>query len=218
MTSSVGIHELAKSFCCWGDKDNKLIFDHGSRKSDTIISFIFPLGRKMPWPLRVHAFLRPLLAKNVLSTCVIIMIGLWSGPATLQSSGYSFGTIVPSSKNSTKYGKSDFISLRNVSRYSITSSRSCPSKTTPFCTYFHLHLKRLSHFWAVLERIPACRSISPFFCTLLPAKIDYSRFTGVSSSFCTSSSQFDCKYPFTNLAKEYEVIPNILLTRLIGKH
>ena len=218
MTVSVDIPELARSFCCWGDKDNKLSLDHGSRKSDTIIPFTFLLGRKMPWPLRVHTFLRLSLAENVLSSYVIIMICLWSGLLTAQSSGYSFGTIVPSSKKPTKYGRSDFISLRNVSRYSITSSRSCPSKNTLFCTSFHLYPKRWSHFWAVFERILARRSISPFSHTLLPAKIDCSSPSGVSSSSCASSGRFACKYPFTNWAKEYEVIPNILLTRLIGKH
>ncbi len=152
------------------------------------------------------------------SSFVILMISLRPGLSTSQSSGYSFDTIVPSSKNPTKYCRSDFISLRKVSRYFITSSSSCPLKNTSFCTFFHLYFKRLSHFRAVFEQMLACRSISPFPPTVLSAKIDCSSFSGVSRSSCASSGRLACKYRFTNWAKEYEVIPNILLTRLVGKH
>ncbi len=114
------------------------------------------------------------------------MIGFQSGSPTAQSSGYSFDTIVPPSKNSTKYDRSDFISLRIVSQYSITSSRSCISKNIPFCTFFYLYLQLLSYFRAVLERIPARQSISPFSRTVLPAKIDYSSLSSVSNSSCAS--------------------------------
>ena len=198
MTASSGIPELARFSYCWEGKDNKLSLDHRSKKSDTIIFFPFLLGLKMPWPLRVYTFLYSLLAKNVFSSCVIIMIDLWSGLPTTQSFGYFFSTIVPSSKNFTKYGRSDFISSRNISQYSITSSRSYPSKNTPFCTSFDLYPKQLSHFRAIFEQIPACQSISLFSCTALSVKIDCSSLSGVSSSFCASSGQFTYKYPFTN--------------------
>ena len=210
--------KLGRSFCCSGDKNKRLSLDHKSRKSDTIILFLFPLGRKMAWLLRVYTFLRPSLAENVLSSCVIIMIGLQSGLDITQSFGYSFDPIVPSSKNSIKYGRSDFVLSKNVSRYFITSSHLCLSKNTSFCTSFHLYPKRLSYFWAVLEQIPAYQSISLFSRTMLPAKIDCSSSSGVSSSSCASSGRLAFKYPFTNWAKEYEVISNILLTMLISKH
>lgn len=136
--------------------------------------------------------------------CAIILIFLW------------YYNII--FKNSTKYDRSDFILLKNVFWYSIMSLRLCPSKNTPFCIIFYLYPKQLSHFRAVLERIPACRSISLFSHTVLHAKIDCSSPSSVSNSSYTSSGQFAYKYPFTNWAKEYEVIPNILLIILIGKH
>ena len=156
MTASNGIPKLASFFCCWRSKNNGLSLDYRSRKSDTIIPFLFSLGLKMPWSLRVYIFLRPSLAEIILSFYVIIMIDLQSGSLTTQLSWYSFGTIVPFLKNITKYSRSDFIFLRKVFWYSITSSRSCPSKNTPFCIFFHLYPKRLSYFRAVLEQIPAC--------------------------------------------------------------
>lgn len=173
--------------------------DYESRKSDTIILFPFPLSRKISWLLRVHTFLLySLLAENILSSYMIIIIGLQSGLFTAQLSGNFFGTIVSSSKNSIKYSRSDFILLKNVSRYLITSLHSCPSKNTPFCTFFHLYSKRSSRFQAVFKQIAACWSISLFYLTMLPAKIDCSSPSGISSSFCASSGRFAYKYLITN--------------------
>ncbi len=85
-------------------------------------------------------------------------------------------------------------------------------KKYSFLYFFHLYPKRLSHFRAVLERIPARQSIFPSYCTVLPLKIDYSSPSGISSSSGASLGQFVRRYPLTNKAKEYEVISIILLT------
>ena len=47
---------MANSFCCLEDKDNRLSSDYGKRKSNTMISFLFLLGRKILCPSKVHIF------------------------------------------------------------------------------------------------------------------------------------------------------------------
>ena len=218
MTGSNSILELARSTYCLKYKDNRLSLDHGSKKFDTIILFLLPLNLKMAWLLWVHTFLRLSLAENIFLSYVIIMIGLLSSHLTVQSFGYSLITIIPSSKNSTKYDKRDFILLKNISWYSIISLHSYLSKNTPYCTFFHLYCKWLSDISAVFEWIPVCQSISLLSRTVLPAKIDCSSTSGIFSSSFASSGWFAYRYLFTNWAKEYEAISNILLTMLIGKH
>lgn len=91
-------------------------------------------------------------------------------------------------------------------------------KKTLFYIRFSIYIPAvklfLRSFWAIL----AYQSIFPFFCIVFSAKIDYFSPSGISNSFNTSSNQFAYKYRFTNWAKKYKVIFNILLTLLIGKY
>lgn len=70
----------------------------------------------------------------------------------------------------------------------------------------------MGHFYAVPERITACQSISPSDSKVLTLKIDSPDLSGVSSSSGSSSSWFMHIYSLKNKAKEYDVIPHILLT------
>lgn len=64
-------------FCCFSkEKNNRLSWDYGKRKSDTIIPFFF---------FRTKNFIffkhwQVLLAENILLSYIIIIIGYWSKP------------------------------------------------------------------------------------------------------------------------------------------
>ena len=89
----------------------------------------------------------------------------------------------------------------------------CLLKNTLFCTSFHLYPKRLSHFHAILERIPACQSTFLSEHTIRLLKIDSFNPSGIFNSSGASLGQFMHRYSLTNRAKEYEIILIILLTQ-----
>ena len=96
------VYLIQLAFCFLSEREARLRQDHGRRKSETMIPLLLPLGRKIPWPSKVHTFRRPQFVEKVFSLYVILIIGCQLGPPTTQSSGYSLCKINSSSLNSTK--------------------------------------------------------------------------------------------------------------------
>lgn len=93
ITTSKEIFNWTIHFYFLEDREKRLTYAHGRRKSNIIIFFSFSFGLRILYLSKVHTFCQSLFVGNVLSLYIIMIIGHWFGSSTTQLFKYILDSI-----------------------------------------------------------------------------------------------------------------------------